>query len=90
MGQRLAITDQGVFIAFDTRVLRVLNHTCRAMPLCAFVRALFARTTDQYKVWHARYTQRRQLASLSDTALKDIGCNRIDANNEANKPFWRP
>ncbi len=40
--------------------------------------------------WHERARQRRQLLSLSDHMLKDIGISRADAAAEANKPFWQP
>lgn len=40
-------------------------------------------------VWIARAQQRRQLASLSCRALKDIGISRYDALHEARKPFWQ-
>ncbi|MBK8160152.1 MAG: DUF1127 domain-containing protein [Rhodospirillaceae bacterium] len=38
---------------------------------------------------HERARQRRDLASLSDSQLKDIGLTRRDAVAEALKPFWR-
>ncbi len=40
--------------------------------------------------WRARASQRRQLASLEDHQLKDMGISRADAEREAGKPFWRP
>ncbi len=40
--------------------------------------------------WHERARQRRQLLSLSDHMLKDIGISRADAEGEASKPFWQP
>jgi uncharacterized protein YjiS (DUF1127 family) len=39
--------------------------------------------------WIHRIESRRELASLSDCALRDIGITRVDAINEASKPFWR-
>lgn len=36
-----------------------------------------------------RRRQRRVLASLDDRLLADIGITRIDAAQEAAKPFWR-
>ncbi len=41
------------------------------------------------KLWHSRARQRRHLAQLPPEMLKDIGVTRVDALNEANKPFWR-
>ncbi len=39
--------------------------------------------------WQERAEQRHHLEGMDDRMLKDIGVNRIDANQEANKPFWR-
>lgn len=41
-------------------------------------------------VWLERRRQRRALLELSDHLLKDIGISRVDAWQEARKPFWRP
>lgn len=37
----------------------------------------------------ARIEQRRRLADLDDRLLADIGLDRVDAMQEAAKPFWR-
>jgi len=39
--------------------------------------------------WIERSRQRRTLANLPDYMLKDIGVSRVDAWQEAEKPFWR-
>ncbi|MFO1351738.1 MAG: DUF1127 domain-containing protein [Gammaproteobacteria bacterium] len=39
--------------------------------------------------WQNRHVERRQLASFSDDALKDIGITRVEAEQETSKPFWR-
>ncbi|RCX32350.1 DUF1127 domain-containing protein [Thioalbus denitrificans] len=39
--------------------------------------------------WNQRARQRRQLARLDDYLLRDIGLSRVDAEQEARKPFWR-
>jgi uncharacterized protein YjiS (DUF1127 family) len=39
--------------------------------------------------WRRRVHERRQLASLSDMMLQDIGITRADAEFLANKPFWK-
>ena len=41
-------------------------------------------------VWQQRARDRRQLQSLSDHMLRDIGLTRADVFAEASKPFWRP
>ena len=38
--------------------------------------------------WRQLAHQRRQLAALSDAALKDIGYSRADIWMESNRPFW--
>lgn len=40
-------------------------------------------------VWRERSTGRRQLLTLDDRMLKDIGTNRGEASREASKPFWK-
>jgi uncharacterized protein YjiS (DUF1127 family) len=42
----------------------------------------------QLRRWQQLAAQRRQLASLSDAALKDLGISRADAYQEAERPFW--
>jgi uncharacterized protein YjiS (DUF1127 family) len=38
--------------------------------------------------WYELHRQRRQLASLSDAALKDLGLSRADVYQEAGQHFW--
>ena len=42
-----------------------------------------------FQEWQERYRTRRDLMRLSDYQLKDIGLNRLDAEEEFSKPFWR-
>jgi uncharacterized protein YjiS (DUF1127 family) len=44
---------------------------------------------DTVCVWLERIRQRRQLLSLSDQMLSDIGVSRAEAFKECEKPFWR-
>ena len=41
------------------------------------------------RIWHRRARTRRQLLTLDDRMLADIGVDRIDASREAAKPFWK-
>lgn len=41
------------------------------------------------KQWRNVRKQRRELYSLSDHMLKDIGISRLDAIQESSKPFWK-
>lgn len=50
--------------------------------------ALARRVWRQLKRWYELAEQRRQLASLSDEALKDIGLSRADIMPESERPFW--
>jgi uncharacterized protein YjiS (DUF1127 family) len=39
--------------------------------------------------WRRRVNGRRELASLGDTMLHDIGISRAEAEYLSRKPFWR-
>lgn len=39
--------------------------------------------------WHRNRQDRRALASLSDTSLRDVGLVRGDVEREQLKPFWQ-
>ncbi len=39
--------------------------------------------------WQERAAERRQLQSLDDSALRDIGLSRADVESAFSKPFWR-
>ncbi len=41
-------------------------------------------------MWSVRSRSRRQLRTLSDSQLNDIGISRKDADLQASLPFWRP
>lgn len=44
---------------------------------------------DTFGTWNERRRQRRALESLPDHLLRDIGVSRLDAEQEADKPFWK-
>jgi uncharacterized protein YjiS (DUF1127 family) len=44
---------------------------------------------DTIRVWSERTRQRRQLQSLPDHMLNDIGVSRADIFRECGKPFWK-
>ncbi len=44
---------------------------------------------DRIDEWQARARSRRELMSLDDRTLQDIGLGRGDAYMEYSKPFWR-
>jgi len=52
--------------------------------------AALMRGIDLLEKWRARSRTRRQLMSLGEDELKDIGLGRGQAYSEYSKPFWRP
>lgn len=52
-------------------------------------RELSARLIDLFATWHARSSQRAQLARLSEYELHDLGLSRSLIAVEIEKPFWR-
>ena len=55
----------------------------------ASVSDLAVRVFDAIGSWSERAEQRRALQAASDEILHDIGLSRLDAESEAEKPFWR-
>jgi uncharacterized protein YjiS (DUF1127 family) len=47
------------------------------------------RARDTIRLWQERSEGRQQLLRLDDHVLRDIGITRLQAEAEANKPFWR-
>lgn len=39
--------------------------------------------------WNINFTTRRELLKLSDSELKDIGLDWVDAEQEGKKKFWQ-
>ena len=55
----------------------------------ATLRGVIRRTLTTLRTWHRRVRSRRQLLTLDDRMLADIGVSRADASCEAAKPFWQ-
>ena len=49
------------------------------------VKRLFATVV----VWQQRYELRRHLLEMDDHLLEDMGFSRVEARQEAAKPFWK-
>ena len=47
------------------------------------------RIMSRIAVWRDRARQRRQLRSLNNHMLRDLGLTRADVLAESDKPFWR-
>jgi uncharacterized protein YjiS (DUF1127 family) len=60
-----------------------------APPFDAAGGTLVQRLADRLLTWLQRSRQRRQLGTLSDNMLKDIGLSRADADNEISRRFWK-
>ena len=58
-------------------------------PRWSWARGL-RQAVDLLLIWQQRARDRRQLQSLNDHMLRDIGLTRADVFAEAAKPFWRP
>jgi uncharacterized protein YjiS (DUF1127 family) len=60
-----------------------LAHAWRTLNAAAL------HAVDTILTWHERARMRHQLLMLDDRLLRDIGITRLEARNEAEKPFWR-
>lgn len=58
------------------------------LPRHLSLSAWFGKLGRQLKRWYQLAEQRRQLAMLDDTALKDLGLSRGDVMQEVERPFW--
>jgi uncharacterized protein YjiS (DUF1127 family) len=58
-------------------------------PSSYSIRVRFDRLLSLLQKYHATAKQRHALSQLSDDQLKDIGITRVDALQEAGKPFWK-
>ena len=54
------------------------------------IRSLLARGLAALRTWQQRSHERRDLLSLSERLLRDIGLGRAAVEREACKPFWLP
>ncbi len=61
----------------------------QTVAVTEFLSTAVLRMACTLQVWQARAEQRRTLSTLSDRMLADIGVDRVAANVEAGKPFWR-
>jgi len=69
------------------RAMSMMNLTItvvrsRRMPQWNEIRTLFIE-------WRQRARSRLELRSLDERELWDMGLTRMDAQNEADKPFWQ-
>jgi uncharacterized protein YjiS (DUF1127 family) len=69
------------FVAASYHVHKAPVHKSTAAPL-------WKRAMQRVLHWHELARQRRELATMSDEALKDIGLSRADIQQEVERPFW--
>ncbi len=62
---------------------------CRARRRAGGIGTWLRDVIDLLLLWQERARQRRQLQSLNDYMLHDIGLTRADVLAESSKPFWR-
>ncbi|MBV5324896.1 MAG: DUF1127 domain-containing protein [Rhodospirillaceae bacterium] len=67
------------------KLLMVREHAVQAAPL----RSAATLLATWIRAGAERARQRRALASLNDSQLKDIGLTRRDVMEESGKSFWR-
>lgn len=72
------------------------NHILSLVPRSGFAHLVAAelapvvtRVIEAPVAWLDRVRDRRQLAAMSDSMLKDIGVSRADTEHEIQKHFWQ-
>jgi uncharacterized protein YjiS (DUF1127 family) len=67
----------------------LFRSAARSLPSHPSPAQARARLVDLLATWERRARERRTLAEMSNHMLKDLGISRVDAQLEADKPFWR-
>jgi uncharacterized protein YjiS (DUF1127 family) len=60
-----------------------------AIPIANAILSLSKKIAETVREWQCRARSRGDLMALSERELWDVGLTRVDAEREANKPFWR-
>ena len=66
-----------------------LRHASRRSGLHRSAGLKLRRGLDTLRLWRERARGRQQLRTFDDHLLRDIGITRLQAEAEADKPFWR-
>lgn len=64
---------------------RVMSFAPAAMDVSSPFTAAYRVVTT----WMERHEQRSRLVEMDGRMLRDMGMDKVDALNEAAKPFWR-
>jgi uncharacterized protein YjiS (DUF1127 family) len=87
--QRRSVTLFSTVGAFASPVHHALARRPVQEPWLRQASRAIERAVDAILTWRERVRMRRQLLSLDDRLLKDIGITRLQAQSEAEKPFWQ-
>lgn len=64
------------------------TRTLQTQPIGTLLSRLFLIVTLPI-IWHERGCHRRDLLTIEERLLRDVGLTRQDIELEASKPFWR-
>lgn len=65
------------------------NHAMSFAPARIEVSSPFTAAYRVFATWMERHEQRARLVEMDSRMLRDMGLDKVDALNEAAKPFWR-
>ncbi|MBT3360580.1 MAG: DUF1127 domain-containing protein [Rhodospirillales bacterium] len=74
---------------YRPRIVVRQTHAAPRSTVLHRLQADFRRLADTVAEWRRRRRSRLYLARMSDFELHDLGLSRIDADQEAEQPFWR-
>lgn len=70
-------------------MLDLVPRSGLAQIIASDVAPVLERIVETPIAWLERIRERRELAELNDSMLKDIGVSRADVEHVVAKPFWR-
>jgi len=68
----------------------IIGSTTVRLSISSRVALGWKRFRDTMAAWRNRLHSRRELASLDEATLRDIGMSRGAVKDEVSKPFWMP
>jgi uncharacterized protein YjiS (DUF1127 family) len=81
--------SQTTHSAFDTSGIAASQAVASSSRVTSGIGGFVAALFDGLATWAERRHQRWALERMPDHMLADIGLSRADAEQEAEKPFWR-
>jgi len=73
----------------SNHILSLVPRSGLAHLVAADLAPALSRAIEAPIDWIARMRDRRQLAAMNDSMLKDIGVSRADVEHEIEKHFWQ-